>query len=59
VLEILREEIQRTLTLLGCAGIADLRPEHLVPAAHPLGWARDTGPLARATISPENDLPRG
>lgn len=36
VLSILRDEIQRTLTLLGCAGVGDLTREHLVPVGRPL-----------------------
>ena len=39
VLGILREEIQRTLTLLGCKSINDLSRAHLVPAgAAALCW---------------------
>lgn len=33
VLEILREEISRTLTLMGLASVSELRPEHLHPRA--------------------------
>jgi L-lactate dehydrogenase (cytochrome)/(S)-mandelate dehydrogenase len=35
VLAILREEIQRTLTLLGCQSVHDLGREHLVAAGGP------------------------
>ena len=44
VLGILREEIQRTLTLLGCKSINDLSRAHLVPAAAAALCWRDAGP---------------
>jgi len=36
VLAILREEIRRTLTLLGCGSVLDLSPDYLVPAGRSL-----------------------
>lgn len=48
VLEILREEVDRVLALLGCPGVADLDTDFLWAHGLPPGAARERRPRARA-----------